>query len=106
MWGFNVNESYQEILKKIECPYGHTSVYCTTTRKDCRAEAHIILERVKTDNENNKILLMTFSQNICSNQSIEHMRERVRIYQFAIGHAEMLKTKLESEGFTFTEIDE
>ena len=57
MWGFNVNESYQEILKKIECPYGHTSVYCTTTRKDCRAEARIILERVKTDNENNKILL-------------------------------------------------
>ena len=102
----NVSESYEQILKKVDCPYGHVTIYFTSTRKDCRAEARIILERVKTDNENDKVLFMSFCQNVCMNQSMEDMRERVGIYQFAIGHAEMLKTKLESEGFTFTEIDE
>ncbi len=106
MWGFNVSESYEQILKKVNCPYSNVFIYFTSTRKDCRAEAKIILERVKTDNENDKVLFMSFSQNVCMNQSIEDMRERVRIYEFSIGHAEMLKTKLESEGFTFTEIDE
>lgn len=102
----NVSKSYEQILKNLERPCGYISVTFSSTLKDCGAVACAMLDRVQTDDENDKILIMTFSQSAGGNQSMEHMRERVRVYQFAIGHAEMLKTKLESEGFTFTEIDE
>ena len=91
-----VRKDYQNIVEALKNVYDSAGVRFESGR----AGASLRIEyATKKDGENE--LVLTFGQNTACDQSIDEMKERMRVYSYAVEYGELLKTKLEAEGFTF-----
>lgn len=91
-----IRKDYQNIIEALENVYDSAGV-----RFESGTAAASLRIEYATKKEGENELVLTFGQNTASDQSIDDMKERMRVYSYAIEYGELLKAKLEAEGFTF-----
>ena len=92
-----IRKNYQNILEALENVYDSASVRFESGT----ATASLRIEYA-TQKEGENELVLTFGQNTTCDQSIDDMKERIKVYSHALEYGELLKEKLKSEGFTFS----
>jgi len=91
-----IRKNYSNILEALENVYDSAGV-----RFESGTAAASLRIEYATKKEGENELALTFGQNTECDQSVGDMKERLRVYSYAIEYGELLKAKLKSEGFTF-----